>query len=124
MTRIAVLGSNSFSGASFVARALEVGHELIGISRSHEPIEAFLPYQWDDRVLKFHQCDLNNDGEEIVSLLETFQPEAVVNFAAQSMVAESWQNPDHWYQTNVLVIIRNYNGRKYSTSKMIFGKVF
>lgn len=106
MTKIAVLGSNSFSGASFVAQALKAGHDLIGISRSQEPTVAFLPYRWENGTLKFYQCDINNDREHIVSILEAFQPEVIVNFAAQSMVAESWQNPDHWYQTNVLGNVR------------------
>ncbi len=30
----------------------------------------------------------------------------MVNFAAQSMVAESWAHPEHWYQTNVLANVR------------------
>jgi dTDP-glucose 4,6-dehydratase len=30
----------------------------------------------------------------------------VVNFAAQSMVAESWLHPEHWYQTNVVGNVR------------------
>ena len=28
-----------------------------------------------------------------------------MNFAAQSMVAESWKNPDHWFSTNVVSTI-------------------
>ena len=42
----------------------------------------------------------------MVSLLEREQPAYVVNFAAQSMVAESWQNPDHWFMTNVVSTVR------------------
>jgi dTDP-glucose 4,6-dehydratase len=34
------------------------------------------------------------------------KPEYVVNFAAQSMVGESWKNPDHWYMTNVVSAVR------------------
>jgi len=30
----------------------------------------------------------------------------VINFASQSMVAESWINPEHWYQTNVVANVR------------------
>ena len=30
----------------------------------------------------------------------------VVNFAAQSMVAESWKHPDHWMMTNVVSTVR------------------
>ena len=35
-----VLGSNSFSGATFVASALAAGADVVGISRSPEPDEA------------------------------------------------------------------------------------
>ena len=31
-----------------------------------------------------------------------FKPEYIVNFASQGMVAESWLNPVHWYQTNIV----------------------
>lgn len=75
------------------------------MSRSPEPADAFLPYKWNPRGagrFSFVQADLNSDLEEIVARLEKFRPEYVVNFAAQSMVAESWTNPEHWYQTNVV----------------------
>jgi dTDP-glucose 4,6-dehydratase len=35
-------------------------------------------------------------------LIRDFRPGYVVNFAAQSMVAESWENPEHWMMTNVV----------------------
>ena len=44
--RILVLGSNSFSGASFIASALREGCEVVGASRSDEIHEVFLPYRW------------------------------------------------------------------------------
>ena len=30
----------------------------------------------------------------------------IVNFAAQGMVAESWKNPEQWYQTNVVANVK------------------
>ena len=30
----------------------------------------------------------------------------MVNFAAQGMVAQSWQLPEQWYQTNTLAMVR------------------
>ena len=42
-----IIGSNSFSGASFVRHLLRAGHDVIGISRSAEPNAAYLPYRWD-----------------------------------------------------------------------------
>jgi dTDP-glucose 4,6-dehydratase len=34
------------------------------------------------------------------------KPAYIVNFAAQSMVAESWLYPDQWYETNVVANVR------------------
>jgi dTDP-glucose 4,6-dehydratase len=103
-----VIGSNSFSGAGFVRHLLAKGHPVIGISRSQEPHRAFLPYRWDgkDGGFRFQQLDLNRDLDAIVALLERERPPYVVNFAAQSMVAESWANPDHWFMTNVVSTVR------------------
>ena len=39
-----ILGSNSFSGATFVDFLAAAGHDVIATSRSDEPHEAFLPY--------------------------------------------------------------------------------
>lgn len=106
--KVLVLGSNSFSGASFVEYLLARGESVIGVSRSAEPHAAFLPYRWSghDRGLRFEQLDLNRDLDAIVELIRRDRPGFVVNFAAQSMVAESWQNPDHWFMTNVVSTVR------------------
>ncbi|MBS0546258.1 MAG: GDP-mannose 4,6-dehydratase [Proteobacteria bacterium] len=103
-----VIGSNSFTGAGFVRYLLEKGHPVIGTSRSDEPHAALLPYRFDGvpAGFQFHRLDLNNDLEAIVALLEKERPAYVVNFAAQSMVAESWANPDHWFMTNVVSTVR------------------
>lgn len=106
-----VLGSNSFSGASFVDYLLSQGAVVFAGSRSAEPIDAFLPYKWSDwdqrkSRFQFQQLDLNNDTGRIIGAITDFQPDYVVNFAAQSMVAESWQYPEHWYATNTMAIVR------------------
>lgn len=100
-----VLGSNSFSGASFSAHLLAHGVPVLGVSRSAEPHPAFLPYRWvgqQDRGFRFHRLDLNRDLDGIIELVRRERPRWVANFAAQSMVAESWQNPGHWFMTNVV----------------------
>ena len=106
--KIAVLGSNSFSGASFSDYALEQGAEVIGISRSAEPHRVFLPYRWTgrDSAFRFHALDLNHHLDEIADLIARERPQYVVNFAAQSMVGESWANPDHWFMTNAVSTVR------------------
>lgn len=106
-----VIGSNSFTGASFVDFLLARGDEVVGTSRSAELSPVFLPYRWPVQrpaggSFQFQQLDLNNDTDGLVAAIDGFQPDYVVNFAAQSMVAESWLHPDQWYQTNVVANVR------------------
>ena len=109
--KIVVIGSNSFSGASFVAYALAGGASVLATSRSAEPHPTFLPYRWSDSApdparFRFEALDLNHDTDRIADAVAAFRPDYVINFAAQSMVAESWLHPDHWYQTNVVANVR------------------
>lgn len=119
MEKIIVIGSNSFSGAHFVDYALEQGLEIVGISRSPEPHPVFLPYKKKkDASFRFFQLDLNRDLAAVMKIAEDFRPDYVVNFAAQSMVAESWRNPEHWFQTNVVATIKFHDHlRKYDFLK-------
>ncbi len=111
---IIVVGSNSFSGSHFVRGALEKEYEVIGVSRSTEPDSVFLPYKWEDaglnRKFRFYQYDLNHDLEKIMDLIHAVKPAYVVNFAAQSMVGQSWEYPAHWFRTNVVSAI-NFHDR-------------
>jgi dTDP-glucose 4,6-dehydratase len=106
MEKILVVGSNSFSGASLIDHALQGGLEVVGLSRSPQASAVFLPYRWRTREensrFRFRQLDLNRDLPAIMELIRDFRPGYVVNFAAQSMVAESWENPEHWMMTNVV----------------------
>lgn len=107
MDTILVVGSNAFSGASFVDFALSQGARVIGTSRSAEPIDAFLPYKWHDHAnFEFCQLDLNQDLPAITDLLHNVKPDYVVNFAAQSMVGESWANPGDWFMTNAVSTVK------------------
>lgn len=112
--KIFVIGSNSFSGASFVDYALKEGADVIGTSRSEEAADVFLPYRWNGdenrEHYRFFQMDLNKDLEPIMDLIHEFRPDYVINFAAQSMVGESWQHPEHWMMTNVVSNVKLHDG--------------
>lgn len=103
MTRVAVLGSNSFSGSHFVDLLLSAGYHVLGLSRSEEIQAPFRPYAAQAEGWSFAQVSLN-DHEGVDTYLRAFAPELVVNFAAQSMVGQSWITPEDWYQTNVVAI--------------------
>lgn len=108
--KVVVLGSNSFSGASFCRHLLAQDIEIVAISRSSEPVNSLLPYKWADySKLQFHQLDLNRQLPEIDALLDRFKVSTVVNFAAQSMVGQSWQYPEHWFMTNAVSTVKLHN---------------
>ncbi len=107
-----VIGSNSFSGSSFTDYVLRDNSEayVIGISRSPEYQDCFLPYKkLRNKKFEFCQLDINHQLSEIMSVVRKFRPDYIVNFAAQGMVAESWNNPEQWFQTNCLAIMNLAN---------------
>jgi dTDP-glucose 4,6-dehydratase len=101
---ILVLASNSFSGSSFVDHLLTAGYRVIGLSRSTETPLVFALYKNNKNYknFTFQQIDLNSDLNAIAEIVSKHQVEFIFNFAAQSMVAQSWDSPEDWYQTNVV----------------------
>lgn len=109
--KIAVIGSNSFSGSDFIDLLLENEiNDIVGISRSSEKSALFLPYKkYKNPQFKFYSLDLNKDTSNIVELLDQFRPEYIINFAAQSEVAPSWDYPEQWFETNVVSLAKLTN---------------
>lgn len=89
---------------------LEQGFQVIGLSRSIEPISSLLPYSWTDKGnVNFYQLDINCDLERIERLLDIEKPTHIFNFAAQSMVGQSWEKPEDWFRTNTVSTIKLHN---------------
>lgn len=111
MKKVLVIGSNSFSGSDFVDLLLEKKeYQVVGVSRSPEKSHLMLSYKKRNSPLfSFQQIDLNKDLPRLKALLDQFKPDYVVNFAAQSEVAPSWENPHHWFQTNAVGITQLAN---------------
>lgn len=112
LRKIVVLGANSFSGQDFVDLLLDdPAHEVIGVSRSPERSGLFLRYREraDLARYRYHQLDLNADMPALLELLDTERPDAIVNFAAQSEVAPSWDHPEQWFATNTVALARLVN---------------
>ena len=78
--KLFVIGSNSFTGASFVDFLLDQGIETIGTSRSTEAHPAFLPYRWKPQwpagaKFQFLQLDLNHHTNELAAAIGEFKPD-------------------------------------------------
>ena len=103
MAKHIVIGSNSFSGQDFIDLLLDdPSNEVIGISRSSEYPDYFLRYKQRENLANysFQKFDLNLEMPQFLEFLDTTEPQTITNFAAQSEVAPSWENPDQWFQTN------------------------
>ena len=110
-SKLLVIGSNSFTAAHFIHHVLENSDcRIIGISRSPEYDPIFLPYLYckQERPSRFafFQLDVNRDTDKVLALCDEFAPDAVVNFAAQGEVRNSWRWPEQWYQTNCMAVVR------------------
>ncbi len=114
MDKILVIGSNSFSASNFINHLLYLGNDVIGISRSKEINNLFLPYKNNKNIknFKFCQYDINHNLDDIIRLIKKEKISYIVNFAAQSMVGQSWDNPEHWYMTNTVSTIKFHNELK------------
>lgn len=104
MSKVLVLGSNSFSGASFCSFLVNQGVDTVGASRSAELDQVYLPYRWGSPsgTFRFEQIDLNHDLDTLMALINKERFSTIVNFAAQSMVGQSWDHPEDWMNTNVV----------------------
>ncbi len=112
MQKIIVFGSNAFSGQDFVDLLLDdPDRKVIGISRSPEAPDFLLKYKTHANRdnFRFYQLDMNTDMDKILSLLDTERPDAIVNFAAQSEVAPSWDHPEQWFMTNTVSLAKLVN---------------
>ena len=103
-----IIGSNSFSGSSFANFALNKNLNVIGISRSVQPRPFFLKYNNNENIkrFKFFKVNINKNLDQVVNIISKYRPSFILNFAAQGMVEESWNNPTDWYITNFLSTVK------------------
>jgi len=102
--KVLVIGSNSFSGSNLVNKLLDRGYDVIGISRSKEYNNVFLPYKKNPRVgnFKFFNYNLNYDNNKIALLIKKEKIKNIFNFAAQGEVRSSFSFPLDHYQSNLM----------------------
>jgi dTDP-glucose 4,6-dehydratase len=101
--KILIYGSNSCAGIHFVDYCLKRGYEVYPTSRTTEAIPPFRFY--NEESVRFIEFNINSPLDHHINLLNKIRPDYLVNFASQSMVAESWDSPKDWVETNVNGII-------------------
>jgi len=107
-TRIVVIGSNCFTGSHVVSGLLASPEfEVLGISRSVENGSIYLPYKRIDcSRFRFKQIDIVREYEELMSFLDTYQPDFIINVAALSEVYQSHLTPNEYFDVNTTAVVR------------------
>ncbi len=109
LKKILVIGSNSFSSSSLIKLLLKKNFIVHGISRSRLNEKKFLGFDPSHRNFFFKKLDINKNHLSIIRTIKKFKPLYVINFASQSMVGQSWDNPLDWFHTNSFSTIRLYH---------------
>ena len=111
VSKVFVLGSNSYGGACFADYALSAGFGVFGVSRSAEVHPVCRPYGENKNLSQFtfRQMDVNNDMDALIGAVKEFEPDYIADFAGQGMVAPSWNWPEQWYETNIVSKVKLHN---------------
>ena len=106
-----VIGSNCFTGSHIVDALLnDPDNQVIGVSRSAEYKDFFLPYKQRSATnFRFHQIDIVRRFDELIRLLDEVKPPFVINVAALSEVALSNKRPIEYFETNTLAVVKLSN---------------
>ena len=107
----AIIGSNCFTGSHIVDALLDDPNNMvIGISRSPEYSDIFLPYKRRSTAgFRFHQIDLVKQFDQLRQLLDEVKPPIVINVAALSEVGLSNERPVEYFDINTTGVVRLCN---------------
>jgi dTDP-glucose 4,6-dehydratase len=99
---VLLIGSNSFSGSVTRGKLASLGVEVIGVSRSKNLPACYETQNQNQKIILSPNYSLgsNFSADALVDLCNKHDVTSIINFAAQSMVAESWDTPWDWYETN------------------------
>ncbi len=107
--RVAVLGCNSFAARDLIELLQETGgFEILGVGRSQQTWNAHERFS-------YRRFDVNADAAELCAALDAFEPQYIVNYAAQGDDAASWHHPADFFQTNCVALARLLDHLKTTT---------
>lgn len=105
MKRILVTGAAGFIGFHYVQALCSAGHEVLGLDNINDYYDTDLK---EDRLkvlaplenFEFHKVELD-DADTLNAIFSDWQPEVVVNLAAQAGVRYSLENPHAYANSNL-----------------------
>ena len=133
MEKILVTGSSGFIGMHLCKSLLEDGYQVVGIDNMNDYYDPALKkarlkelYLYDN--FKFVKADVS-DYPSVETAFKDFEPEKVVNLAAQAGVRYSLENPQAYIQSNVVGFMNileccrhhQVKGIIYASSSSVYG---
>ena len=133
MENILVTGSSGFIGMHLCKSLLEDGYQVVGIDNMNDYYDPALKearlkelYLYDN--FKFVKADIS-DYPTVETAFKDFEPEKVVNLAAQAGVRYSLENPQAYIQSNVVGFMNileccrhhQVKGLIYASSSSVYG---
>ncbi len=107
--KVVVTGSAGFIGSAVSLYLLERGDEVLGIDNINDYYDVNLKLARLERTKtydKFTEARISlEDRESVLSTIEKFKPERVINLAAQAGVRYSIKNPFAYVDTNLVGFI-------------------
>jgi UDP-glucuronate 4-epimerase len=103
--KILITGSAGFIGQALSIKLLERGDEVIGIDNLNNYYDVSLKQARLQKLLSYrnfsdHRVSLE-DGNAVAEVFRKYQPQRVVNLAAQAGVRYSLENPQAYVSSNV-----------------------
>jgi len=122
--KILITGGAGYVASSVVHELKKLGHEITVFDSLIYGHKEALP-----KGIKLIEGDLLHK-ETLADIFETNNPEAVLHFASYTYVGESVENPEKYFENNVvgslnlLSVMREYNVKKivYSSSAAVYGE--
>ena len=132
--KIIVTGAAGFIGSAVAARLLKEGHQVLGIDSHNAYYDPMLKESRLSHLLALHPSYSHSrtdivDLPSLSNLFTNFNPEIVINLAAQAGVRYSMENPSAYVQSNlvgfgnILECCRLFNVKHllYASSSSVYG---
>ena len=103
---VVISGVTGQDGSLMVEYLLKnTDHNIIGVMRrTSQPIISNIQNNLQNEKFKLHPMDLT-DVHSITNLIKQIKPDYFINFGGQTFVADSWNSPQNFFNTNCISII-------------------
>jgi dTDP-glucose 4,6-dehydratase len=100
-----ILGGGGIFANHFADFLLKKGHQVIAVGRNPRGKDCFtLKVGKNNPDYAYHQIHIVFEQKRLFALLDKVKPDYVVNFAALAY-ANSWDEPELFYQTNCMAVV-------------------